>query len=123
MKKLIGLLALSILFGILLLPWGTNLRAQGTHNITLAWNAPTTGGAVATYNVKRSTSSGTEATIASTPANTRTYVDSSGTAGTTYFYVVTAVNQFGESGPTNEVSAIFQGDRPGTPAGLSAVTQ
>ena len=98
-------------------------KGQGTHSITLTWSAPTTGGAVVTYNVKRSTATGTEATIASVPAPTTTYVDTNGVAGTKYFYVVSAANAFGESANSNEVSATFLGDKPGAPAGLSVVAQ
>ena len=98
-------------------------KGQGTHSITLTWSAPTTGGAVVTYNVKRSTATGTEATIASVPAPTTTYVDTNGVAGTKYFYVVSAANAFGESPNSNEVSTTFLGDKPGAPAGLSVVAQ
>src|SRR5208283_2752624 len=54
---------------------------------------------------KRSTTSGTETTIASTTNSA--YADTSALSGTTYFYVVTAVNPGGEN-PTNsnEVSAM-----------------
>ena len=99
------------------------LHSQSSHSNTLSWTAPTTGGAVATYNVKRSTSAGTEVTIASVPASQTSYVDSNGVAGTRYFYVVSASNQFGESPNSNEVSALFLGDSPAAPASLGVTSR
>ena len=103
--------------------WPRLGQTQGTHSNTISWTAPTTGGAVATYNVKRSTSAGTEVTIATVPSTQTSYVDTAGTAGTTYFYVVSASNQFGESPNSNEVSALFLGDKPAAPSGLAVVSK
>jgi cellulose 1,4-beta-cellobiosidase len=115
-KSLLPLVALILL----VVAWPG--KSQGTHSITLAWTPGTGGGAVASYTVKRSTTSGTESTL-QTGVTTTTFADTTGVAGTKYFYVVTAVNAFGESAPSNEVSATFLGDRPAAPAGLSAVAQ
>lgn len=98
-------------------------RSQGAHSNTLSWTAPTSGGAVANYNVKRSTSAGTETTIATLPATQLTYVDTNGVAGTKYFYVVSASNQFGESANSNEVGAIFLGDSPAAPVSLGVTSK
>ncbi|MDB5355722.1 MAG: hypothetical protein JWN24_2175 [Phycisphaerales bacterium] len=58
--------------------------------INLSWTAPT--GAVS-YNICRGTSPGGEAAIpVATGVTTTTWSDSSVTVGTTYYYVVTAVN-------------------------------
>jgi cellulose 1,4-beta-cellobiosidase len=103
--------------------WPRIGQSQGTHSNTLSWTAPTTGGAVATYNVKRSASAGTEVTIATVPSTQTSFVDTTGTAGTTYFYVVSASNQFGESPNSNEVSALFLGDKPAAPSGLAVVSK
>ena len=115
--------SIAVLVALLLVLVAWPGKSQGTHSITLTWSAPTTGGAVVTYNVKRSITTGTEATIASVPAPTTTYVDTNGVAGTTYFYVVSAVNQFGESPNSNEVNALFLGDRPAAPASLGVVAK
>jgi fibronectin type 3 domain-containing protein len=115
-----GIVSLLVLV-LVLVAWPAH--TQGTHSIAVSWTAPTTGGAPASYNVKRSTSTGTEATIASVPVPTTTYVDTNGIAGTKYFYVVSAVNQFGESPNSSEVSATFLGDKPGAPGAPSAVAQ
>lgn len=98
------------------------LHSQSSHNITVSWTAPTTGGAVATYNVKRSVSTGTEVTIATVPSTQTTFVDTTGVAGTKYFYVVSASNQFGEGPNSTEGSALFLGDKPGAPASLAVTS-
>lgn len=117
-----SIMPLFVLLGVVLgvLPV---LRSQTAHSITVAWTAPTSGGAVATYNVKRSTSTGTEVTIATVPASQTSFVDTTGTAGTTYFYVISASNQFGESPNSSEVSGLFLGDKPGAPQGPTAVSR
>jgi hypothetical protein len=81
----------------------TNLVATaGDSQITLTW---TTVDGAKNYIVKRSTTSGgTYTTIASSVSGT-SYVDSSVTNGTTYYYVVTALNTYGESVNSNEASA------------------
>jgi fibronectin type 3 domain-containing protein len=114
-------------FGILLV-WlvignPIHLLGQGTHSNNLSWTAPTTGGAVATYNIKRSTTTGTETTIATVPSTQTTYVDTNGVAGTKYFYVVSASNQFGESANSNEVAATFLGDSPAAPTLLGVTSK
>jgi len=94
------------------------------HCVILTWGPPPSGTAPATYNVKRSTASGAETTIGTTTAPTATYTDTAGVGGTTYFYVVTAVNPQAsptESGPSNEVSATFLPlAQPGAPGSLVA---
>ena len=82
-------------------PAPTNLSATaGNGQVSLSWTASS---GATSYNVKRSTSSGTEVTVAS--SSTNSYTDTGLTNGTTYFYVVSAVNSVGESGNSNEVSA------------------
>ncbi len=76
------------------------LSATPTNSqIKLLWNSSV---AATNYNVKRSTTSGGPySTIAST-ANTN-FADTTVTIGPTYFYVVSAIDQFGES--TNSLPA------------------
>jgi DNA/RNA endonuclease G (NUC1)/fibronectin type 3 domain-containing protein len=79
----------------------TGLAATpGNAHVVLNWT--TVAGATG-YNVKRSTSTGTETTIAS-PA-TNTFDDTTTVNGTPYFYVVTATNANGQSLASNEVTA------------------
>ena len=84
-------------------PAPTNLIVTTTNfgSITLAWS-PSAG--ATSYNLKRTTSTQKEITIAN--VTSPTYSDTSVTNGETYFYVVSAVNPGGEN-PTNsaEVSA------------------
>jgi len=80
----------------------TNLTAtlSGTSQVVLAWTAPS---GTNTYNIKRSTvSGGPYTTIASTAAVSGT--DTTATYGTAYYYVVTAVNNGGESVVSNEAT-------------------
>jgi serine protease AprX len=98
----------------------TGLAATaGLRLVTLDWDDNTEPD-LASYNVKRSTAAGgpysqiDNVTISS-------YTDNTGTAGTTYYYVVTAVDAGShESGNSNEASAAPYDDPPAAPSGLSA---
>jgi len=82
-------------------PTGVTAYLAGTA-ITVSWRAVDT---AATYNVYRSTVSGTQGTsIGSTAATT--LVDSSTTSGTIYYYEVTAVNVGGEGTASVQVQAL-----------------
>ena len=102
-----------------------NLTASaGTGQVTLNWQAPSsTGGETLTkYSVYRGTSSGTESLLTSGPCaslsgSTLTCTDTGLTAGTTYYYRVTASNPVGEGGQSNEVSATPTGGTSGCTAG------
>ncbi|OAI45958.1 hypothetical protein AYO44_12210 [Planctomycetaceae bacterium SCGC AG-212-F19] len=83
--------------------------APGNNQIGLSWAA--SAGATS-YNIYRSTSSGTESLLTSGIA-TNSYTDAGLTNGTSYFYKVTAVNTAGESGKSSEASATPQAKPPG----------
>jgi hypothetical protein len=91
----------------------------GSGSVLLSWTA-STGTAPITYNVYRGTASG-ETLLTSADA-TASYTDSSVTAGTTYYYKVSATNSVGTSGLSSEVSAtvIPTGTAPSIPAALTA---
>jgi hypothetical protein len=73
--------------------------------IKLSWQA--TPGAMS-YNLKRAlTSAGPHALIAANVTATTNFNDVSVSAGTTYFYVVTAVNSGGESSTSAPVAVVF----------------
>jgi hypothetical protein len=82
----------------------TELTATaGYGQVYLTWNLSLT---ATNYNVKRSTTSGgpyTNNTIGSTATNS--YTDTNVNDGTTYYYVVSALNNGGESGKSPEASA------------------
>jgi fibronectin type 3 domain-containing protein len=94
------------------------VATAGDTQASLAWS--TSSGAIS-YNVKRATTSGgpyTEIAAPTSPA----YTDNSLTNGTTYYYVVSAVNSAGESANSSQVSAVPAATMtiPTVPAGLSA---
>jgi hypothetical protein len=86
-------------------PQTASLSGTGSHDVILSWTASTTSGVVG-YNVYRGTTSGGESStpLNSTPISGTTYTDESLVAGTTYYYVVTAVGsndvQSADSGET-----------------------
>ncbi len=84
--------------------------------IALAWN-PSSG--ATSYRVKRATVSGGPYGVIATPTST-SYTDTSVTSGTTYYYVVSAVNSAGESNNSSEVNATPQVLVPAAPTSLTA---
>ncbi len=86
-------------------------------NVTLNWVAPSesVGGVAATYTVYRVTGGQNDGSTIAHASNVEadveaplvTYVDSSGAAGATYSYVVTARNIVGESDPSNVVEVVI----------------
>jgi hypothetical protein len=75
------------------------------HSVTLTWTASTSTG-VTGYNVFRSQTTGGPYTQMNTNLIGGTsFVDSSVTAGQTYYYVTTAVGISGQSSYSNETSA------------------
>ena len=97
----------------------TGLAATaGVQQVSLSWTASS---GATSYNVKRGTAHGGPYTTISSPS-APSYTDTGLTAGTTYFYVVSAVNANGESGNSAEVSAVptAAGSAPGVPTGLKA---
>jgi len=97
------------------------------HQITISWTLSTTAGAQ--YNIYRGTTTGGPYTkINGGPVSGTLYGDTTGIAGTHYFYVVTAVcgttatcpaGTSGESAFSAEVSATFLGN-PNAPTGVTA---
>ena len=82
----------------------TGLTAAGGNGlVTLNWTAST---GATSYNVYRGTTAGGESTTPiATGVTAVTYVDSTVTNGTEYYYEVAAVNSIGTSGMSNEASA------------------
>jgi fibronectin type 3 domain-containing protein len=74
----------------------------GNAQVTLSWTA--SAGATS-YNVKRSTTNGSGYTQIASPPTTN-YSDSALTNGTTYYYVVSALNAAGESPNSAQAAAI-----------------
>ena len=76
----------------------------GNGQVALSWSASS---GATSYNVKRATVSGGPYTTIASPSST-SYTNSGLTNGTTYYYVVSAVNSAGESGNSSQVSATPQ---------------
>ena len=118
-KLLIPVLALAAISAL-----GIAALAQTSHNITVGWTY-TQGTDLATgFNVYRAAVSGGpygKLTISPLSIGTLSYADTSGTGGTKYFYVVTAIDGSGvESVNSSEVSATFISSSPNAPAGVTA---
>jgi len=91
-------------------PIPTGLTATASDKqVALTWNAST---GATSYHVKRSTTSGGPYSQIAAPT-TNNYTDSGLTNGTTYYYVVSALNGNGESGNSSEKS--------GTPSSSASV--
>ena len=82
----------------------SNLTVTSTAPITLSWTGST---GATSYNIYRGTASGvlSTKTLLASNVTVTTYTDTSVTAGTIYYYQVTAVNASGESAGSNEVNA------------------
>ena len=95
-------------------PMGLAATAVSTDQINLSW--PASSGATS-YNVKRATVSGGPYTTVATGVTATTYYDAGLSGSTIYYYVVSAVNTYGESGNSTQASATTLG---GAPTGLTA---
>lgn len=83
----------------------TNLTASSAkRKINLSWTQSVSSG-ITNNKVYRSTTNGGPYTLVATLAVTTSYSDSGLQSGTTYYYVVTAVNGNGESSNSNQASA------------------
>ena len=81
-------------------PTGLTATA-GNQQISLTW---TTSNGATSYHAKRSTTNGGPYTQVAAPTSA-SYTDTSVTNGTTYYYVVSALNAGGESGNSSQASA------------------
>jgi len=74
---------------------------SGSNEVSLNWDSVENADS---YTVKRATTPGGPYTDVATEVTSSSYTDTTVTNGTTYYYVVTAVNAIGESQQSNEVS-------------------
>jgi len=98
-------------------PTGLNATA-GNAQVSLAWSASAS---ATSYHVKRATTSGGPYTQVSAPTSAN-FTDTDLTNGTTYYYVVSALNSSGESANSSQASATPTAPLapPSTPTGLNA---
>jgi fibronectin type 3 domain-containing protein len=97
----------------------TGLTATASNaQVSLTWAASST---ATSYNVKRATTTGGPYTKISSPTTT-SFTDTGLTNGTTYFYVVSAVNSTGESANSAQAGAtpVAPTQPPVVPASLTA---
>ncbi len=80
-------------------PTGLAVAGNGTQAV-MTWNAPV---GTTSYNVLRSTTSGSGYTQIASGVGSPTYTDTM-SLGSTYYYVVQAVNTYGTSGNSSQVS-------------------
>jgi fibronectin type 3 domain-containing protein len=94
------------------------MATAASAQVSLSWSASAT---ATSYNVKRATTTGGPYTKISSPAAT-SFTDTGLTNGTTYFYVVSAVNATGESANSSQASAtpVAPTQAPAAPTGLTA---
>jgi endo-1,4-beta-D-glucanase Y len=99
-------------------PAPTGLAATaGNQQVALTWNAST---GATSYTVLRATVSGGPYTSVQTGVTTTSFTNTNLTNGTTYFYVVRAVNASGTSGNSNQASATPTAGAPPAPTNLVA---
>jgi len=101
--------------GVPLPPTGLT-ATSGNAQVALSWTASS---GATTYNVKRATVNGGPYTVVASPTST-SYTNTGLTNGTTYYYVVTAVNSAGESGNSSQASATPQATSTAPPTMLKA---
>ena len=93
---------------------------SGDTQVALKWNSAAT---ATGYNVKRATTSGGPYTVIAPNISTTNYLDTAVVNGTTYFYVISAVNADGESGNSAQVSATPNtATAPAAPTNLAATS-
>jgi len=99
----------------------TNVTASaGNAQATLTWTAST---GATSYTIKRATTSGGPYTNVATGVTSTSYTNTGLTNGTTYYYVISAVNANGESVNSTQVSAAPAGSTvtaPSAPTNVSA---
>lgn len=93
------------------------VATSGDGQVSVSWNSSSS---ATSYNLYWGTSPGiTIATGTSIQGVTSPYVHAGLTNGITYYYVLTALNQYGESVESSEVSATPVAPLPGQPTGVS----
>ena len=121
-----GLILLCAFWGVMATPaWAQTILNVDITRARLSWNwTQGTGGAAAEFRIKCGPTAGTytSTTVLADPAARSVPVQQVVSGPGTYFCIVTAANQFGESGPSNEVPFVA-GNAPAAPSGLQITAQ
>lgn len=99
-------------------PGGMTIQA-GDNEVSISWSAVS---GATSYRIYRSTSAGQQGSRVGT-SSTTSYVDSTAANGTTYHYLVTAVNSGGEGPPSSQSAGVTPTapvTLPAAPGGISA---
>lgn len=114
-----GILFIVIVFASVAPAAAQTMVAVDITKASLAWDAPTTGGAVGQYHVQCGPATGSFTAVTSVPVGQTTQpIQQAVPQAGKWFCVVTAENQFGTSAPSNEVS--FEAGSP--PGAVTNVT-
>lgn len=100
-------------------PAGSGAYGSGPTEVTISWLPPTGGNPVAGYRLERATDNGFSAGLVTIELSTTatSYVDTTVSANTTYYYRLFATNAGGASAPTSAMQVLTPG---GTGGGLSS---
>jgi hypothetical protein len=98
-------------------PTGIHAVISASNEVTISWNSV---GDATSYNLYWATAPGANKKSTKIPGITSSnFIHTGRTSGVTYYYVVTAVNSFGESSESGEAFALLDIPRP--PGAISAV--
>ena len=105
-------------------PTGLSAAPAGTSRINLSWTAPTNTGGVPLHGYKIEVAEGAagqwRVLLEKSRPNATTYAHINLSAGTTYRYRVSAINQVGVGPASQEARATTQSSVPGRPTSLTA---
>jgi endoglucanase len=107
-KKITIFVAAVLIVGVGAHRLRSGIKAGGHHRVNLSWQAPAAkaGVPVKSYNVYRSTISGSQYVKIASEVPEPRYIDTTVSGGKTYYYVVTSVDSAGhESGFSAEIKA------------------
>jgi subtilisin family serine protease len=95
--------------------------SAGSGSALLSWTVPPPGSSsITSYRIYRSTASGSETLLTTTPASSTSYTDAGLNPGVAYYYQVAAGSWVGEGTRSNEVSVVPASTTPSCPRSVSA---
>lgn len=102
----------------------TSLSAnEVSGSVVLTWAVPATGTTPITYNILRSTVSGSGYILLASGVMTTTYLDTTISEGVTYYYITSATNASGTSTYSNQASLTTSVTAPAAPSSLTGTEE